>query len=122
MVHHIRCIQAPPIRTKHYTRSRGGNDGKDDKEGRSVMYPCPDMNRGGGGCFVIIRYYSSMHIIEKLQFFCCHNYDQRRPLASPILMNIDHRGTGMLPGDIWRAQGALGGYDSSMVVDEMNGY
>ena len=35
-------------------------------------------------------------------------------------MNIDHRGTGMLPGDIWRAQGALGGYDSSMVVDEMN--
>ena len=26
----------------------------------------------------------------------------------------------MLPGDIWRAQGALGGYDSSMVVDEMN--
>ena len=55
MVHHIRCIQAPPIRTKHYTRSRGGNDGKDDKEGRSVMYPCPDMNRGGGGCFVIIH-------------------------------------------------------------------
>ena len=51
--------------------------------------------------FISLLFIAMQH--QNLHKSWCHNHHKTRPRASPILMNIDQRGTGMLPGYVWSA-------------------